>query len=556
MDNKIYAIAAVVIILVAGVGAYFVLGGGNNSSSSSDPHAVTLDGVTASEENVSNGTYEISRNLVLVTLGEPTGNVAAFLSWITSAEGQAILAEEFVPLDSEDMTTEVAPSSSGQTSLVVGGSTSLTETMTKLVEAYTAKYSFMSISVQTGGSGVGESSAASGTFDIGMLSRDMSSKYEGTLVDHTIGHDGVAVVCNIEGVSNLTLEQVAKIFSGEYTNWSQVGGPDETIRVIIREDGSGTRECFENAMKTTDSSWTVTTNSQSCNSTGTVISNIKSTYGSIGYISIGKLSDLTGEDSTTGAHAVTLDGVIASEASVSNGTYEISRNLVLVTLGEPTGNTAAFLSWITSAEGQAILAEEFVPLDSDEMTTEIAPSSSGDTSLVVGGSTSLTETMTKLVEAYTAKYSFMSISVQTGGSGVGESSAASGTFDIGMLSRDMSSKYEGTLVDHTIGHDGVAVVCNIEGVSNLTLEQVAKIFSGEYTNWSQVGGPDETIRVIIREDGSGTRECFENAMKTTDSDWTVTVNAQSCNSTGTVISNVQSTYGSIGYISIGKLGDL
>lgn len=296
MDNKTIAIIAVVVIVIAAVAAYAVVSGdddndsGKDSGEKSTSHAVTLNGVAANDDNVINGTYDIKRNLVLVTKGQPTGNVAAFLSWITSEEGQNILGQEFVKLDT--FTAETAPSQSGKTSIVMGGSTSLSETAEKLAKAYMAKYSFMSIAVQGGGSGVGEKQCDSGVFDIGMLSRDMGSSYQGNLVPITIGQDGVAVIVHVAGVSNLTTEQVAKIFNGTYTNWNQVGGPDETIRVISREDGSGTRECFDNAMKAEVSGWSLMDGCVNCQSTTMVISNVQSTEGSIGYISIGYVSSI------------------------------------------------------------------------------------------------------------------------------------------------------------------------------------------------------------------------------------------------------------------------
>ena len=183
MDKKILAVIAVIIIIVAGVAVYVGVGGGNgNDDSSSNAHAMVLDGVEATEDNVLNGDYPIQRNLVLVTKGEPTGNVALFLDWITSSEGQAILAEEFVPL-SEDQMNPVpeAPARDGKTTIALGGSTSLTETMTKLVEAYMEKYTYMTLTVGTGGSGAGETGADNGSLDIGMLSRDMGEEYEGNL---------------------------------------------------------------------------------------------------------------------------------------------------------------------------------------------------------------------------------------------------------------------------------------------------------------------------------------------------------------------------------------
>lgn len=290
MDKKIMAVIAVVILLIAAVGVYMAVGGNSGRDDDSSVHAVTLNGVEANDSNVVNGTYDIKRNLVLVTKGEPTGNVAAFLSWITSEEGQNILGEEFVKLDS--YTTESAPSQSGQTTIVMGGSTSLSETADKLAAAYMKKYPFMTVSIQGGGSSQGETGADNGSFQIGMLSRDMSSKYEGNLVPIVIGQDGVAVIANVAGVTNLTLDQVAKIFSGEIRNWKEVGGYNKSIQVIIREDGSGTRECFDKAMQTTDADWSAMIGAASCSSTGLVINQVQTTEGSIGYISIGQVANI------------------------------------------------------------------------------------------------------------------------------------------------------------------------------------------------------------------------------------------------------------------------
>ncbi len=292
MDNKITAILVVIILIVVGAAAYMALGNnGGNDDGNSNAHALDLDGVEASEDNVLNGTYSISRNLVLVTNGEPSGNVAAFLSWVTSEEGQKILGEEFVKLT--EYTTEIEPTESGDTVLTLGGSTSLSETADKLAAAYMEKYDFMTVTVQGGGSGAGESQCLSGEFDIGMLSRDLSdSGREQGFVDHMIGQDGVAVIANVEGVEGLTTAQVAKIFSGEITNWSEVGGPNQTIQVIIREDGSGTRDCFDSAMEKVDEDFISTQSAVTCQSTGLVIQNVQNTAGSIGYISIGQLANL------------------------------------------------------------------------------------------------------------------------------------------------------------------------------------------------------------------------------------------------------------------------
>lgn len=291
MDNKIIAIATIAIIVIAGVGAYMMLGNGGSGSNSS-AHAITYDGVEPTEDNVMNGTYSIQRNLVLVTKGEPTGNVKCLLDWITSSEGQGILGKEFVKLGETEFTDYTAPDRNGKTEIVCGGSTSINETMSRLAEAYMEKYPYISIKINGGGSGVGEKNTDSGVFDIGMLSRDMSPSYNGNLIPVNIGRDGVAVIANIEGVEGLTSQQVADIFSGKITNWSEVGGPDKRIGVVIREDGSGTRDCFDTTMGVVESGWKVTDNCITQNSTGNVIMSVQTIEGAIGYISIGQLGVL------------------------------------------------------------------------------------------------------------------------------------------------------------------------------------------------------------------------------------------------------------------------
>ena len=211
-------------------------------------HAVNLDGVVASEDNVLNGTYSIQRNLILCTLGEPTGNTAAFIEWIMSDAGQEILGEEFVTLP-EDQRVQNPTEPTGTETLEIGGSTSITETMDKLCKAYTALYPNITFNLTSNGSGPGAEGAADGSYDIGMCSRDLKqSEIDKGLISHEIGKDGVAVIVNIDGVEDLTMEEVAKIYSGEITNWNQVGGPDKAIAVYSREDGSGTRDCFDTAM--------------------------------------------------------------------------------------------------------------------------------------------------------------------------------------------------------------------------------------------------------------------------------------------------------------------
>ena len=562
MDKKILAIIVVVIVAIAGVGGYLLLK--DDKPSSDGTYAVSIDGVAATEDNVTNNTYKIQRNLIVCIKGELENapyDVQNFLNYVTSADGQAVLAEEFVPLPESEMTQTTAPTQ--EISLDISGSTTIEPIMNKLVEAYTAKYAdagvTIRINVSGGGSGVGASNAASGQSDIGMCSRDLKDEETAQgLSSVQIGRDGVAVIVNNAGVKNLTLEQVAKIYSGEITNWKEIGGNDKAIAVIARDDASGTRECFDEKMEAALPGWKMKAGVPEHNSTGAVLTQVKNTEGAIGYVSIGALKDL--EDPTT--YAVDVDSVEATEDNVTNGTYKIQRNLIVCIKGELSEAPYAvqnFLNYVTSEKGQAVLAEEFVPLSAGQMTDTVAPTQ--DIILDISGSTTIEPIMNKLVEAYEAEYKdagvTIRITVSGGGSGVGASNAASGQSDIGMCSRDLKTEEEAQgLKSIQIGRDGVAVIVNNAGVENLTLEQIAKIYSGEITNWNQVGGNDKLIAVIARDDSSGTRECFDEKMEEALEGWEMKTGVPEQNSTGAVLTQVQNTEGAIGYVSIGALKDL
>ena len=562
MDKKILAIIVVAIVAIAGVGGYLLLK--DDKPSSDGTYAVSIDGVAATEDNVTNGTYEIQRNLIVCIKGELENapeDVQHFLNYVTSTEGQAVLATEFVPITTE----KAAPAAPDfEISLDISGSTTIEPIMNKLVEAYTAKYAdagvTISINVSGGGSGVGASNAASGESDIGMCSRDLKAEETAQgLSSVQIGRDGVAVIVNNAGVKNLTLEQVAKIYSGEITNWKELGGNDKAIAVIARDDASGTRECFDEKMEAALPGWEMKAGVPEHNSTGAVLTQVKNTEGAIGYVSIGALKDLNGP---TGTYALDVNNVEANEDNVTNGTYEIQRNLIVCIKGELENapyEVQNFLNYVTSEKGQAVLAEEFVPLGADQMTQTTAPTQ--DIILDISGSTTIEPIMNKLVEAYEAEYAdagfTIRITVSGGGSGVGASNAASGESDIGMCSRDLKDEETAQgLSSIQIGRDGVAVIVNNAGVENLTLEQIAKIYSGEITNWNQVGGNDKLIAVIARDDSSGTRECFDEKMGEALEGWEMKAGVPEQNSTGAVLTQVQNTEGAIGYVSIGALKDL
>lgn len=297
MEGKTIALMTIFLVVGAGigVGAGYFAWGSDGDGSEMENIAVSVNGVAPSAETVQDGTYAIQRDLILATNGPATGLAQDFIEWILSAEGQAIVSEEgFVELVATEYTA-MSPAPSG--TLNVAGSTTVQPMMVKFVEAYEAMYPGVTINVTGGGSGAGATAALNETADIGMLSRELKSS-ESALTAIPIAKDGVVIaVDKAAGVTDLTINQIAKIFNGEYTNWNQVGGNDLDIAPIIREDGSGTRETFDNMMAA-ELGISVGVFGQNMvgysatNSTGAMLALCKSISGSIGYVNLGSLSEL------------------------------------------------------------------------------------------------------------------------------------------------------------------------------------------------------------------------------------------------------------------------
>lgn len=272
MDNKIIAVAAVVVILIAGVGAYFVMS--DNGGDDGD---------------------------------KPT--------------------------------------------LVVTGSTTVNPVMSAVAEVY------VDANLQVGGTGSGQgaSDTINGTANIGMLSRDLKqSEIDSGLRSITIGKDAVGVIVGSNaGVENLTTEQLSAIYKGEITNWSQVGGNNQAIAPIVREAGSGTRDCFDEALGLTK---TDMTSFGSADSNGNVVKRVEAAPGAIGYIGLAYLEGLSDK-----AVEISVNGVKASVETIND--YDITRNLILATLGEPDAEEQALLDYMLSPAGQKIVEEQgFVPI--------------------------------------------------------------------------------------------------------------------------------------------------------------------------------------------------
>jgi phosphate transport system substrate-binding protein len=244
---------------------------------------------------------------------------------------------------------------SGQIQLA--GSTTVQPLAEELAEVFMAQNPGLKIEVQGGGSSVGVTSAGEGTVDIGNASREIkSSELEQfpNLQIFTIARDGIAIVTNPgTNLSTLSIEQVQSIFAGEITNFSEVGGPDADIIVVSREEGSGTRAAFEElVMAYNKAEKVITEKALLQQSNGQVRTTVASTPNSIAYLSFGFL-----DASVSG---VPIDGVAPEVANVKSGSYPISRPLNMLTNGEPGPLAKAFIDFILSDEGQAIVAEDYI----------------------------------------------------------------------------------------------------------------------------------------------------------------------------------------------------
>ncbi len=247
-----------------------------------------------------------------------------------------------------------------QERITIQGSTTVNPIMMAVQSIY-EKDNNVILSITANGSSTGASAAINGTADIGMMSRDLKDKeIAAGLVATIIGIDGIAVIINdsVSGINDLTLDQLADIYSGKITNWSAVGGPDSKINLVSREDGSGTRDGFESSLKKADPDFKVATEKIELGSTNAVMKTVDSTKGSIGYISVGYTKNVGNS-----TNVLSVDGVKASTSTILDGTYVMQRNLLLVTKGQPSGAAADFINWIMSSEGQKIVEEEnFIPV--------------------------------------------------------------------------------------------------------------------------------------------------------------------------------------------------
>jgi phosphate transport system substrate-binding protein len=236
----------------------------------------------------------------------------------------------------------------GRETITLAGSTAFQPFAEKLAERYIAAHPGAAINVQGGGSAVGIQAAISGAAQIGMADLAQLPDEAKSLTATIVARDGIAIVVHPRNpVDGITAAQARDIFAGRIANWKDLGGPDATIRVICREEGSGTRRSFDKLVLGGDR---VSPNALFQNSNGTVREAVANDPSAIGYVSIGLVNDKV--------KALAWNGVVATNADVINGTYPLSRPIYFLTKGEPAPHVRAFIDYVLSPEGQGLLVTE------------------------------------------------------------------------------------------------------------------------------------------------------------------------------------------------------
>ncbi len=227
------------------------------------------------------------------------------------------------------------------------GSTSMEKVIGSLKETFEASNKGITITYNPTGSSSGITAVLEGRCDIGLSSRDLKDEEKAKgLTGTVLAYDGIAIIVNPENpVSDLTLENIAKIYTGEIKNWNEVGGNDAEIVLIGREPGSGTRDGFESITDTKDKC----VYSQEQTSTGDVITTVAGNPAAIGYASLASIKD--------SVKAIKVDGVVPSEATIKDGSYKVQRNFVLVTKtgGKLSAAAQEFFNFITSADASEVI---------------------------------------------------------------------------------------------------------------------------------------------------------------------------------------------------------
>ena len=264
----------------------------------------------------------------------------------------ALLALSLVACGSESKTDDTK--TDDQPAALTGtvstdGSTSMEKIIGALSESFMAQNSGVTVNYNPTGSGSGITAVQEGTCDIGLSSRALKDEEKSAGLKETVlAYDGIAIIVHPDNpVSDLSVEQLAKLYTGEITNWKDVGGNDAEAVLIGREAASGTRDGFESITGTKDKCQY----RQELTSTGDVITAVSQNPDAIGYASLASIKD--------SVKALNVDGVTPSEATVKDGSYKVQRPFVLVTMeGKELSPAAqAFFDYAISSDAASIIAK-------------------------------------------------------------------------------------------------------------------------------------------------------------------------------------------------------
>lgn len=228
------------------------------------------------------------------------------------------------------------------------GSTSMEKVVGFLSEAYMEEHEGIKVTYNPTGSSSGIQAVAEGRCDIGLASRDLKEEETADLQGTVIAIDGIGIIVHPDNpVTDLTIEQIGKIYTGEITNWKEVGGSDVPIVCIGREAASGTRDGFEEVTGTKDKCQY----SQELTSTGDVVQTVSGNPNAIGYASIASANDTV--------RTVSVEGVAPTTETIQNGEYKVQRNFVFVTKKDGTLSDAAqeFFDFATSSQADSLITE-------------------------------------------------------------------------------------------------------------------------------------------------------------------------------------------------------
>ena len=267
---------------------------------------------------------------------------AAAAAALTACGGSASSSSASTAASSAASSTAAALSGN----VAAGGSTSMKNVIAALTEGFAEVEPGVTVSYDPTGSGAGITGAADKTLDIGLSSRALKDDEKADVEGTTIALDGIAIIVNnASKVEDLTVDQLKQMFTGEITNWSEVGGDDGEIVLIGREAGSGTRDGFESIVDVKDSC----KYAQELTATGAVISAVEANPLAIGYASLSAVGDTV--------KMVTVGGVECSEETVKDGSYEVQRPFVFVTNKSVTlsEQAQAFFDFATSADAADLI---------------------------------------------------------------------------------------------------------------------------------------------------------------------------------------------------------